>query len=212
MEDGMTEAGRNLVRTIDGPEPAERAQARRAALRVPVDAPRGFLGRAMAWYSRRMYGDVLDNGLILLHHKPALLALVGFERKVERWDKLDPDLKTLATMASASVIGCSWCVDFGYYAAHSKGLRVDKLREVPRWRESDVFGETERLVLELAEAMTATPPTVTDDLVEALIAALGVPGVVELAMMVAVENERSRFNCAFGLTSQGFSDRCELPA
>jgi hypothetical protein len=35
--------------------------------------------------------------------------------------------------------------------------------------------------------------------------------VVELAMMVAVENERSRFNSAFGLTSQGFSDRCELP-
>ena len=74
----------------------------------------------MAWYSRRTYGDVLDNGLVLLHHKRALLALAGFERKVDRWDRLDPDLKTLATMASASVIGCSWCVDFGYYAAHSK--------------------------------------------------------------------------------------------
>jgi hypothetical protein len=28
---------------------------------------------------------------------------------------------------------------------------------------------------------------------------------------VAVENERSRFNSALGLSSQGLSDRCELP-
>jgi hypothetical protein len=35
---------------------------------------------------------------------------------------------------------------------------------------------------------------------------------VELTMMVAVENVRSRFNSALGLTSQGFTDRCEIPA
>ena len=190
---------------------AQADQARREALRIPVRMPRDLFGRLLAWYSRRTYGDVLDNGLVLLHHRPALLALAAFERRVEKWDKLDPDLKTLAVMASASAIGCSWCVDFGYYAAHSKGLRVDKLREVWRWRESEVFGETERLVLEFAEAMTATPPTVTDAMVARLTDRLGVPATVELAMMVAVENERSRLNTAFGLTSQGFSDRCELP-
>jgi hypothetical protein len=31
-------------------------------------------------------------------------------------------------------------------------------------------------------------------------------------MMVAVENVRSRFNAALGLTSQGSKDRCEIPA
>ena len=35
--------------------------------------------------------------------------------------------------------------------------------------------------------------------------------VVELTMMVAIENERSRFNAAMGLASQGYSDVCELP-
>jgi alkylhydroperoxidase family enzyme len=35
---------------------------------------------------------------------------------------------------------------------------------------------------------------------------------VELTMMVAVENLRSRFNAAAGLTGQGFRDRCEIPA
>ena len=185
-------------------------QERRALARVPLDEPRGVLGRLLAWYSRRTYGDVPDNGLALLHHKPILRALLGFERRVDRWDRLDPDLKMLAQAGSAAAIGCSWCLDFGYFAAHSKGLRVDKIKEVPRWRESEVFTPIERRVLEYAEAMTATPPTVTDAMADPLRADLGVDGFLELTMMVAVENERSRFNSALGLTSQGFADRCEL--
>ena len=35
---------------------------------------------------------------------------------------------------------------------------------------------------------------------------------VELAGYIALENQRSGFNAALGLTSQGFSDRCEVPA
>jgi AhpD family alkylhydroperoxidase len=190
---------------------ARSADERRAVARVPLDAPRGVFGRFVAWYARRTYGDVPDNGLALLHNVPVLKAVLGFERRVDKWDRLDPDLKMLAQVASAAVIGCSWCLDFGYFAAHSKGLRVDKIKEVPRWRESDVFTPVERRVLEYAEAMSVTPLTVTDAMADALRADVGVDGFVELTMMVAVENERSRFNSALGLTSQGFADRCELP-
>lgn len=190
---------------------ARSADERRALARVPLDDPHGVFGRLVAWYARRTYGDVPDNGLALLHNVPVLKAVLGFERRVDKWDRLDPDLKMLAQVASAAVIGCSWCLDFGYFAAHSKGLRVDKLKEVPRWRESDVFTPVERRVLEYAESMSVTPLTVTDAMADALRADVGVDGFVELTMMVAVENERSRFNSALGLTSQGFADRCELP-
>jgi alkylhydroperoxidase family enzyme len=193
------------------PTTAPTTAARRAAARVPLELPDGLFGKAIAWYSRRTYGDVLDTGLALLHNRPVLMAVLRFEQKVARWHRLDPDLKTLAEMTSASVIGCSWCMDFGYFAAHSKGLRADKLREVPRWRESDVFTATERAVIEYAEAITLTPPTVTDEMADALRSELGEDAFVELTMMVAVENERSRFNSALGLSSQGLSDRCELP-
>jgi AhpD family alkylhydroperoxidase len=184
---------------------------RRAAARVPLEEPHTLFGRAVAWYARRAYGDVPDNGLALLHNRPVLMTVLAFERRLDRWHRLDPDLKVLAQMASACVIGCSWCVDFGYFAAHSKGLRVDTLREVPRWRESEVFTPLERAVIEYAEAMSVTPPAVTDEMAAALRAELGNDGFVELTMMVAVENERSRFNSALGLTSQGYADRCELP-
>lgn len=184
---------------------------RRAAARVPLEVPDSLFGRAMAWYSRRVYGDVLDNALALLHNRPVLMAVMGFERKVARWKQLDPDLKILAEMAAAASIGCSWCMDFGYFVSHSRGLDTTKLAEVPRWRDSEVFTALERQVMEYAEAVTATPPEVTDDLAATLREALGDAAFVELTMMVAVENERSRFNSALGLTSQGFKDHCELP-
>jgi AhpD family alkylhydroperoxidase len=188
------------------------AAARRERIRVPAEIPTGLLGKVIVWWSRRTYGDVPDPGLVMNHNRKVLFTTMRNEMRIQKWDALDPELKTLAQVASAATIGCSWCLDFGYYAAHSDGQPVDKLKDVPRWRESDVFTPVEREVLAYSEAMTVTPPEVTDEMVDGLVARLGVPAVVELTMMVAVENERSRFNSAMGLTSQGFSDRCELPA
>ena len=81
---------------------------------------------------------------------------------------------------------------------------------MPRWRDSDVYTDLERKVLAYAEAATATPPQVTDEMVADLRRALDDAQLVELTMMVAVENVRSRFNAALGLTSQGFKEFCEL--
>ena len=187
------------------------ADIRRASARVPLDVPNTPFGKAMVWYSKRTYGDVLDNGLALLHNVPVLKAVIGFEKKVEKWNALDADLKNLAQLASAAVIGCSWCVDFGYYIAHSRGQDVSKLEKALTWRDHpDTFTPVEQRVLEYAEAMTATPPTVTDELAAALRDDLGNEAFVELTMMVAVENERSRFNSALGLKSQGFKDTCDI--
>jgi alkylhydroperoxidase family enzyme len=115
-------------------------------------------------------------------------------------------------MTASVTIGCSWCVDFGYWVATNNGTDPVKLLEVPRWRESEVYTDLERRVIEYAEAASQTPPAVTDEMVAGLRERLDDAALVELTMMVAVENQRSRFNSALGLTSQGFKDRCEVPA
>lgn len=183
-----------------------------STFRIPPAPAAGLLAAGLRWYAkRRLGGELPDNALVYLHHKPVLKAVFGFEGKVARWDRLDPTLKSYAQLASAGVIGCSWCLDFGYFMAHHDGLDLAKVREVPRWRSSTVFSPLEREVLEYAEAMTVTPPTVTDEQVASLVEQLGAPAVVELTQMVALENMRSRFNSAAGLQSQGYSDVCELP-
>lgn len=183
-----------------------------SSFRIPKAEVTGLYGAAMRLYARRMFaGKFPDGGYVYFHHRQVLKDVMGFESKVKQWSRLDPNLKSFAQLASAVVIGCSWCLDFGYFMAHNDGLELAKVREVPRWRESEVFTPLEREVLEYAEAMSATPPTVTDDMVASLLSALGAEAVVELTKMIALENMRSRFNSAAGLHSQGYSDVCELP-
>ena len=179
--------------------------------RLPKAAIDGAYGAIMTRVARRMWGKVPDNAYVLWHHRPVLKAVLGFEQKVAKWDRLDPTLKSYAQLASAGVIGCSWCLDFGYFLAHDEGLDLARVSEVPRWRDSEVFTPLEREVLEYAEAMSVTPPLVTDDMVARLVEQLGAEAVVELTQVVALENMRSRFNSAAGLQSQGYSDVCELP-
>ena len=183
-----------------------------STFRIPKAEITGVYGAMMKLFAKKMLGgEFPDDGYVYFHHKPRAQGghvLRGQGRQV---GPARPDLKSYAQLASAGVIGCSWCLDFGYFKAHNDGLDLDKVREVPRWRESDVFTPLERDVLEYAEAMTVTPPTVTDEMVAHLVDELGAPAVVELTQMVALENMRSRFNSAAGLQSQGYSDVCELP-
>ncbi len=83
-------------------------------------------------------------------------------------------------MAVAAQVGCSWCLDLNYFQTHNEGLDEAKASEVPRWRESTVFTALERDVMEYAEAMSETPPPVTDELFARLLDQLGAPAVVEL--------------------------------
>ncbi|MFI6349093.1 carboxymuconolactone decarboxylase family protein [Streptomyces sp. NPDC050560] len=164
----------------------------------------------MEWYSRRAYGKVLDPGKAMAHSPRALWTYLRFEQSVARWRRVDKGLAHLAELVAAGAVGCSWCMDFGYWESHRGGMDPRKLRDVPVWRDSDAYTDLERDVMAYAEAMTATPPTVDDALSGRLRAALGEPALVELTMLVAVENLRSRVNSSLGLTSQGFKDSCDL--
>jgi len=180
--------------------------------RIPLDPPRSPVYRLTRWYSVRRFGAVAEPAAAMAHNPRVLRSNLRAEMAVERWHALDPTLKDLAVMAAAVTVGCSWCVDFGYWISTGKGVDPAKLRAVPQWRDSALFSETERAVLAYAEAVSATPSTVTDAMVADLRQRLDDAALVELTMMIAVENQRSRFNSALGLTSQGFSDRCEVPA
>ena len=76
--------------------------------------------------------------------------------------------------------------------------------------EINVFTPLERDVLEYADAMTQTPPAVTDELSARLLAALGAAGLVELTAFIAAANMAAHNNVALGIESQGFATSCEL--
>ena len=181
-----------------------------SSTRIPQAELTGIYGAIVKRMSRKMFGEVPEPVGVAWHNRKALNLSFSIGRKAQKLDQCDENLKTFAHMATASLIGCSFCLDFGYFQAHNEGLDVTKAREVPRWRESDVFTPLERDVMEYAEAMTQTPPTVTDELSSRLLAALGAAALVELTAFIALANMYTRTNTAFGIESQEFSAACGL--
>jgi alkylhydroperoxidase family enzyme len=179
--------------------------------RISLDPPRSVIVRIGEWYSRRRYGAVLQPGRVLAHNRRVLKTYVREELSAERWSAVSSQLKTLAVLSAAARVGCEWCIDFGYWQAMTEGIEPAKIIEIAHWRDSVAYTPLERAVIEYAEAMSSTPVTVSDAHVARLREHLDESQVVELTMMIAIENQRSRFNIALGLSSQGFSDRCETP-
>jgi alkylhydroperoxidase family enzyme len=181
-----------------------------SSTRIPPAELTGLYGALVKRMSRKMFGEVPEPVGVTWHNRKVLNFSFGVGRKAQKWDHCDENLKSFAHMATASLVGCSFCLDFGYFHAHNEGLDVDRAREVPRWRESDVFTPLERDVMEYAESMTQTPPTVTDELSARLLNVLGPAAMVELTAFIALANFMARSNVAMGIGSQEFSAACDL--
>jgi len=88
-----------------------------------------------------------------------------------------------------------------------------KMEALPNYRTSAVFSETEKLVLEYTDAMTETPVEVSEALFAQLRARFTEAQLVELTATIAWENFRARFDHAFGVQAEGFSEAsfCAVP-
>jgi alkylhydroperoxidase family enzyme len=93
-------------------------------------------------------------------------------------------------------------------------VAVEKIEALAEYRTSALFSETEKLVLEYADGMTQTPVEVSDALFERLRAKFSTAQLVELTAALAWENYRARFDHAFGIESENFTQGayCALPA
>lgn len=178
--------------------------------RIPKAKITGIYGGLLKTAMRKMLGEVPESAEMMWQNPTVFKDMMGFGRKTEKWDRLDPNLASFVAMAAASQVGCSFCLDLNYFMAHNKGLDEAKAREVPRWRESDVFTPLERRVMEYAEAASQTPPTVTDEMSAALLEQLGAPTLVELTARIGFMNLSARANIALGIHSQEFSAACGL--
>ena len=173
--------------------------------RIPRTEIKGIYGGLIKMAMRKILGGVPESAEAMWNHPAVFKDMMRFGGKTEKWDQLHRNLASFATMATAAEVGCSFCLDLGYFMAHNKGLDEVKAREVPRWRESDVFTPLERRVMEYAEAMCQTSPTVTDEMSAALLEELGAPALVELTARVGFMNFSARS------TSSSVSGRRSTP-
>ena len=80
------------------------------------------------------------------------------------------------------------------------GLSDEKLRAV-LGQDMTAFNDTERLVIELADAMTDTPANISDDLYARLRNQFSEEQLMQLGAQIAFENYRARWNRIFNVES-----------
>ena len=80
------------------------------------------------------------------------------------------------------------------------GLTDDKLRAV-LGDDRSIFNETERLVIELADAMVTAPADISDDLYNRLREKFSEEQLMQLSAQIAFENYRARWNRVFDVGS-----------
>lgn len=204
--------------------PAPEAASRGSGITRIPGAPPGSAGlRAKLVYFftqrslRRLTGrepvGMLDP-LRLYAHVPGLLhGYAALEQATARLSRLDERLRNLAELKAATLTHCEYCIDMGSQIARRSGLSDEQLLALPRFEQSSLFTDLEKLVMEYAVAMTRTPAEVSDALFGRLQEHFDVVQLVELTHHIALENMRGRFNRAFDVHAAGFSEGmvCAVP-
>jgi 4-carboxymuconolactone decarboxylase len=145
---------------------------------------------------------------------PRLLVGYGMlEQATAKLSTVETRLKVLAELKAGALTRCEYCLDIGSQIARRAGIGDDQLLALPHYRESELFGELEKLVLDYAVAMSRTPVAVSDELFAELRRRFDDAQLVELTNVIALENMRGRFNSALGIGATGFSEGvvCAVP-
>jgi 4-carboxymuconolactone decarboxylase len=93
------------------------------------------------------------------------------------------------------------------------GVSDKQLMALADFETSPDLTEVEKIVLRYAVAMTETPVEIPEELFTQLKLHFNEKQLVELTSAIAWENYRARFDHAFGIEAEGFSEGafCALP-
>jgi 4-carboxymuconolactone decarboxylase len=146
-------------------------------------------------------------------HQPKMMSGMGkFQQAVRKGNSVDERLKYLVELKGAQMIGCEYCVDLGSQICRNSGFSDDELLALPRYRDSDLFTEREKLALDYTVAVMHTPVDLSDELFARVKEHFSDEQLVEITALLTLVN-LDRFNAAFGIGSAGFSDGmvCVVP-
>ncbi len=169
------------------------------------------------WYLRiwlaaraRKHGAPLEPTLLWARVPRVFLAFMAmFGALRRRASPLPPRLRALVSVRVSQLTGCEFCIDMNSAFFRDAGGDLDLLQRASEWETDPALGEAERAALAYAEAVTATPPVVSDALFERVRRAWGEDATAELTALIAFQNLSARFNAALDARAYGF---CSLPA
>jgi len=106
---------------------------------------------------------------------------------------IDPLLKELIKTRASQINGCAYCVDMHTEAAIKYGESDRRLFALAVWKESHLFSQAERSVLQLTEEVTMiSRGGVTDETYDRVVSIFGEKQTAQLIMQIVVINAWNR--------------------
>jgi alkylhydroperoxidase family enzyme len=174
----------------------------------------GWFTRIVYSATRRKLGKMVEPASVTAHHTRILWGYGQMEQSLMSSHLIEENLKELATLRTATLVGCPFWIDIGSAVSRKNGISQEKIEALADYATSAVFSDIEKLVLAYADCITRTPAEIPDILFDKLRRQFSEAQMVELTATIAWENYRARFNHAFGIESANFSEGavCALPA
>jgi AhpD family alkylhydroperoxidase len=95
---------------------------------------------------------------VRIHHSKANPGVLQTMFKLEGFIKesgLDPVLYEIIKIRASQINGCAYCLDMHTQKMSSLGETDQRIHLISVWRESPIYSDRERAVLELTELVTA---------------------------------------------------------
>ena len=122
----------------------------------------------------------------------AYKAMLGLEQYI-RNSPISALLLEIIKIRASQINGCAYCIDMHTREALELGETQRRIFALSAWKESPLFTEDERIVLQLTEEVTLiSRDGVSNDTYEKVIKAYGENGLAQLIMQIIIINSWNR--------------------
>jgi AhpD family alkylhydroperoxidase len=122
----------------------------------------------------------------------AYKAMHGLEQYISNSD-IPPMLRELIKIRASQINGCAYCLDMHTQEALKIGEAPRRIFALTAWKESPLFSEEERMVLQLTEEVSLiSAGGVSDETYDNIVHAFGETGLAQLIMQIIIINSWNR--------------------
>jgi len=127
-------------------------------------------------------------------HSPDMVRKLLEMSQLSAKSSLNHTLAVLVHIRASQFNGCAFCLDMHVKEAKIHGERELRLYHIPIWRESPLFSEKERAILEWTEAVTRLSETIPDELYQRCRQHLSEKEMADLTFAIGIINFWNRLN------------------
>ena len=123
-------------------------------------------------------------------------AMIGLEQYI-RNSQIDPILQELIKIRASQINGCAYCLDMHTQEAMKIGETQRRIFALSAWKESPLFTEQERAVLQLTEEVTLiSEDGVGDETYQNVLKLFGENVTAQIIMQIIIINSWNRIAVA----------------